>query len=419
MIRQFSCKNFRNINVKELPLGRINILIGPNNSGKSNFIKALSFYSNMLKHASDGVEGTDFLNAMSRNGWKHSRNFLSKEGEEVSFEWHMDLAEEPMVFRFAYLVGDERKDFRITLEELNAEANGSKYSQEFNYFRAHKTKNGNGNISTALKKGKENKRIPIKVSSIETIISQFDKLLLEEKALYNSKTVRSDINEFVKELNNSFKSFYCYSLADLDMRAIRRRVDTKNVDSVLKRDGSNLTNVFNFYKNDNPLWKQKYLELLKSVMRNLVNIEVVDQRDTMAMCLVEKDKAVELADVSDGSIKALMLALLFCPISKVKYNLLAIDEPEINMHPAWQKVFADIVLESSSYEQCVISTHSPEFLDRFTDRFKEENEVEVFAFDLHGNIRHIKYEEIAQDLGDWLLGDLYRTQDPALGGWPW
>ena len=43
----------------------------------------------------------------------------------------------------------------------------------------------------------------------------------------------------------------------------------------------------------------------------------------------------------------------------------------------------------------------------------------VYAFDLNGNIQPVYYEKIADEMGDWLLGDLYRTQDPALGGWPW
>lgn len=49
MIKRFTCRNFRNINAENLEFAKINILIGPNNSGKSNFIKALTFFSEMLK----------------------------------------------------------------------------------------------------------------------------------------------------------------------------------------------------------------------------------------------------------------------------------------------------------------------------------------------------------------------------------
>ena len=33
MIKKFSCHNFRNINASNLEFAKINILIGPNNSG--------------------------------------------------------------------------------------------------------------------------------------------------------------------------------------------------------------------------------------------------------------------------------------------------------------------------------------------------------------------------------------------------
>lgn len=41
MINRFSCHNFRNINADNLEFEKINILIGPNNSGKTNLLKQL------------------------------------------------------------------------------------------------------------------------------------------------------------------------------------------------------------------------------------------------------------------------------------------------------------------------------------------------------------------------------------------
>ena len=50
MIKEFTCSNFRNVEVDHLKFSRINLLIGPNNAGKSNFIRALSFSANMIKY---------------------------------------------------------------------------------------------------------------------------------------------------------------------------------------------------------------------------------------------------------------------------------------------------------------------------------------------------------------------------------
>ena len=74
MIKEFSCHNFRNIQAEQLEFEKINILIGPNNSGKSNFIKAMTFFSEMLKNENEGNLKSAFLNAVSRNGWGHILN---------------------------------------------------------------------------------------------------------------------------------------------------------------------------------------------------------------------------------------------------------------------------------------------------------------------------------------------------------
>ena len=74
MIQNFSCKNFRNIMAENLSFEKINILIGPNNSGKTNFIKALTFFAEMLERADEGSLKSSFLNAVARNGWEHMLN---------------------------------------------------------------------------------------------------------------------------------------------------------------------------------------------------------------------------------------------------------------------------------------------------------------------------------------------------------
>ena len=56
MLKRVSIQNFKSLKkVKELELQKINLLIGPNNSGKTNFLKALEFFDfSVLK---DGLAG--------------------------------------------------------------------------------------------------------------------------------------------------------------------------------------------------------------------------------------------------------------------------------------------------------------------------------------------------------------------------
>lgn len=61
MIKSFHCKNFRNVNIENVEFSRINILIGPNNSGKTNFIRALSFCVDMMTNQEKLIGDSAFL----------------------------------------------------------------------------------------------------------------------------------------------------------------------------------------------------------------------------------------------------------------------------------------------------------------------------------------------------------------------
>ena len=137
MIQNFSCKNFRNIAADNLLFEKINILIGPNNSGKTNFIRALTFLAEMLDRADEGTLKSSFLNAVARNGWEHMLNKSAKNDKEIRFTWKLNLNGEPVEYVFACTVGNTIEDCNIVLEELNSAAENIKYEQAFNYFRCH------------------------------------------------------------------------------------------------------------------------------------------------------------------------------------------------------------------------------------------------------------------------------------------
>ena len=88
MIRKYNCQNFRNISCSELEFDRINILIGANNAGKSNFIRALSFAANMVNNPR--IETTGFLSEIKRNGWNGAVNKTAEEAD-FSFPWNLEL----------------------------------------------------------------------------------------------------------------------------------------------------------------------------------------------------------------------------------------------------------------------------------------------------------------------------------------
>lgn len=136
MIKSFSCSNFRNVNVKNLKFSKINILIGPNNSGKTNFIKALSFCADMLNCSGKLVGDSAFQTMISKSGMGDIYNKYSEDSvHSINMKWHLMLDESKDVsYQFNFHTGNEMKDFFITCEKLDNNYRKSPASQQFNYF---------------------------------------------------------------------------------------------------------------------------------------------------------------------------------------------------------------------------------------------------------------------------------------------
>ncbi|MCD8347263.1 MAG: ATP-binding protein, partial [Lachnospiraceae bacterium] len=239
MVNKFSCHNFRNIQADGLEFEKINLLIGPNNSGKSNFIKALTFFSEMLKNADDGILKSAFLNAVARNGWDHSLCRYVKETEPIEFTWEIMINEEPFEYKLSFGVGKTVEQCNIVLEELNSAKTIEKYEQNFNYFRCHSDKVGKGKVSTAIQRGQKNQRLTFEVDSKETIVMQFKDILLNNTKIYGSERIRVDIAQILYQLQKYFEGFHVYASAQLEMGKMREPAEINSTDEFLNANATN------------------------------------------------------------------------------------------------------------------------------------------------------------------------------------
>lgn len=420
MINKFSVRNFRNVNVKDIDFNKINILIGPNNSGKTNFIKALSFFANMIIGGKDNAYDSSFLGEVDRNGWDKILNQNSHDSRELEFNWNISLHKEDCNYIFAFNVGNKPQNFYITREELSVAKPSIGERKPFNYFKCHTETKGMCVFSTADKKGQQNKRIPMPVSNLDTVLFQFKDKLYENPEIDDEKVIRNQFSPKFEQLQKYFKGFFAYSSAQFNLSAIRQPSETKTKGMYLLKDGSNFVNVLNYYKSKDIYFKIHFEEKLKELMPFMTMTDISTEFDKLVFRLGYDHKQFDLNDISEGTIKAMLLTLLIVLPVNESYSLLALDEPEMNLHPAWQKVIGKWIQLMEGDRQYFISTHSPDFLDVFTDGFKNGN-VGVFVLDTNKEeqITKLSYEKIYKELEGWELGDLYRTNEPAIGGWPW
>lgn len=417
MIKNFTCDGFRNITCNNLEFRRINILIGPNNAGKSNFIRALSFAANMVN--SQNGESTGFLAEIKRNGWNQiadKRN--DKSNFRLSWEFETEKGR-PVKYTLGATVGKKREDNYITEETLDSTAPHDGYSQPYNYFSCHTRFVGKGQFSTAGFENKKSKRLQTKVDNSESVLLQMDNLFFSNKEMFSAPFVRDNIRHVLESMRAYFRSFCSYSCTAFNVSEIRNFRDAQGDDTVLVKDGSNFVNVFNASMSSDSDFKNRYLKMLKRLATKCEDIRIENAGNKIWMEIKIAGLYFPLSEVSDGTIHLLVLLLMLSLSQQNAISLLAIDEPEMNLHPAWQKQLANEIVRGQGFKQCFISTHSPDFLDEFTDDFLNEN-VAIFVFDPSSKIaiRKLDPQELRGDLTEWTLGDLYRIGDPTIGGWP-
>ncbi len=71
------------------------------------------------------------------------------------------------------------------------------------------------------------------------------------------------------------------------------------------------------------------------------------------------------SDLSDGTLRFLFLLTVLSHPEPAA--LIAIDEPEAGLHPSMLPILAEYAGTASERTQVVLSSHSPEFLDAFTE----------------------------------------------------
>lgn len=418
MIKYFSCTNFRNIRIDDLKFGRINLLIGPNNSGKTNLIRALSFSANMVNSTTKN-NPTGFLSEVQRNG-SSAMLCRGSEASSISLRWRIALKNHEVDYSLAFKAGKDEDDCYIINESLDSATILPGNTKPFNFFCFHETP-GQGIISTAQQIGESNRRIQVKASQSESALLQFDKLLISNQDLIEQPYIRTTLFAMLEDMQGYFSKFFSYMSSQFDFDQIRQLRDPNLSGKFLLKDGSNFTNVyFQACKND-PDFKDRFLFKMRSMISDLEKIEIVEGLDKIGMKLFMSGSSFFLSEVSDGTIEALLLALL-TSLPKIQApSLLAIDEPEVNLHPAWQSSLAKWIQTSGNFNQCFISTHSSDFLDSFTEGFKSRI-VNIFVCDKMGTgtFKPLDYNLVCEELDKgWLLGDLYRVNDPSIGGWPW
>lgn len=368
-IKSLNISNFKSFRNANLELGRFNVLIGPNASGKSNFIQLFRFLREII---SDGLD-----NAISlQGGVEYIRN-LNLLSEKDMLEFHISL------------VSDERNGFTIPKDEKKylAVLNCFDYSFKLSFAKdlykvkkdkalacydfylqekKERKKAGSGELSLEMKSGKLD--IDLKTDDNIPIYKHdfFPSFLIDSS---NFKKAAGDrpsllietIENYLPFRESVIDVFSNIPIYDIDPKhpklartvtgKSRLEENAENLAIVLKRILSN--------KND----RRKFLNIINDILPYVENIQVEDYFDRSLIIKLKEtfsDKDYMPAFLmSSGTIFiiALVIALYF-EESKVAI----FEEPERRIHPSLISKVVDMMLDVSREKQIILSTHNPEIV---------------------------------------------------------
>lgn len=133
----------------------------------------------------------------------------------------------------------------------------------------------------------------------------------------------------------------------------------------LRADGSNAASVLREIERGEAKDREVMRELLGAAVPGTVDFRAkrLGPKLTIEFSQQRRGDTVRFpaASMSDGTLR--LLGLLLAIFQRPRPTVLAIEEPEVTMHPGAVGAITDVLRQASRWMQVIVTTHSPEVLD--------------------------------------------------------
>ena len=392
MIKKIRLQNLLSFSDMELELRNLNVLIGPNGSGKSNLIEALSLLQALPADIGEPIRRGGGIDEWMRKG--------TQTGGQCSIE--ASLGEyDP--------IGAARIDPRKALEHalrysLHLQGADGRYSIASEWLKEEPLLYP----STFLFDVKDGRG---------TVLQQSDKQLVLASARQSVLSEVRGTEEFpeITRLGQQFAAIRLYREWGSGGRASARAFQPADqpVD-FLEEDATNLAlvlqNTFINSSGDKTL-NEEFSRFFERFQR--FGVSIFGNQVLLYMHEQGPGDPISATRWSDGMIRYLCLLAILCHPKPP--GLICIDEPDLGLHPDIMPHLARLIKSASERTQIIITTHSAELVDEFTD---ESESVVVCERDFDGATQMERQDpgQLKEWLEKYTLGDLWRRGE--IGGNP-
>lgn len=367
MLERIVVQGYKSFRELDLPLERINVLIGANGSGKSNFIQLFQMMNRVV------YQGLQTYVAQSGGA-----DQLLHYGRKVTERMHLE---------FWFRMGKGLANgYSATLVPTAGDT--LVFEEETCYFhdRTHYMRPYMGSVE----------RLP----HPETRLLEWAK--------------REEVARYVLR---AMQSWQLYHFHDTSESAKVKQTGDLHDNLFLRPDAANLAAYLYFLREKEPASYRNIVETIRMVapfFGDFVLRPSPFNPDKIRLEWQERgsDTLFGPHALSDGTLRFVCLATLFLQPPDRLPATIVLDEPELGLHPYAIAVLAEMVRAAAEYTQVIIATQSVTLVNQFSP----EEILVVDRIEGVSTIRRLSPEEVELWLEDYGLGDLWEKN--LIGGRP-
>lgn len=377
LLQTIKIKNLLSFDEKgiDIELRNLNVLIGANGSGKSNFIEAISLLQSAPGYLASPVKDSGGISV-----WLHKGTHSPKASIDVT----TSIKSKKPQFSIRHTIEFGEVGNKFDLQDEKIEDNKASEGNVEPYFY-YKFQNNHPLLNI---NGKKRTLERIDIDPEQSILSQ-----------------RKDPDQYpeITHLGREYQKIRIYrewTFGRYSMPRQPQKADGKN--DFLEENYQNLGLVLNkitMY----PFLKKKLIEKLQLLYPRFEDYGVSIEGGTVQIFFTESNYHIPATRLSDGTLRYLsLLAIMYSPS---KPSLLCIEEPELGLHPDILPTIVEILKEVSEETQIIVTTHSDVIIDALSNT--PEDVIVCDNEDGHTVMKRLKKD----DLKDWLerysLGELW------------
>ncbi|MCR4288938.1 MAG: AAA family ATPase [Candidatus Scalindua sp.] len=354
-------RSFKSIHSLDIDLKSLNILIGSNGAGKSNFVGVFKFLNQVIK--------------------KNLQNYTAASGGADSILYFGRKTSEEMSFKLSFEdgVNGYECNFSPTPEDNFYFSNENTwFHDKQRYSKPYSENMGSGHLESEIPGSKKR------------------------------------VAQYVSDYLNSWRLYHFHDTSDsAKVKQTCNIADNKT----LQPDARNLAAFLYLLEKKHPDHFENIQDAVRMVAPffdrfNLHPSQLNEDKIRIEWKEKGSDDYFDASALSDGTLRFICLAtLLLQPESKLP-SIILLDEPELGLHPYAINVLADLLRSTSKCAQIIVATQSVTLVNQF-----EPEDIVVVDREKGQSV----FDRLDRpDMTDWLeeygLGDLWEKN--VLGGRP-